>query len=179
MPNIKPELRKGIGSFIHTRQGELALVLIVGGVLWTLGAAAVGAAIVFVSETLYPFSYVFVRTPLHGYLPLTVTEPKWTANLIFGSSFTLAIYTFEKNIFFRRFNLALKSVFASVAACAFVFVSGSISYLFEFVGAGILSLFLFEADAPELPFLLIYYFLAALPLFSLCDGIRRRIFLLP
>lgn len=179
MPNIKPELRQGIGSFIHTRRGELVTVVVIGGILWALGTAAVGAALVFVSETLYPFSYSFINTPLHRYLPLIATEPKFIANLLFGSLFTLAVYTFEKNIFYRRFHIALKAVFASVAACAFVFVSGLISYLFELAGLGIISLFLLESDAAELPALFIYFFLTALPLFSLCDGIRRRIFLLP
>lgn len=179
MPNIKPELRQGIRSFIYTRHGELILILTVGGVLWALAAATAGAVAVFVSETLYPFSYAFLHTPLHKFLPLIATEPNFFANMLFGSLFTLAIYSFEKNIFYRRFHLALKALFASVAACAFVFVSGLISYLFESAGVGILSFFLLEADVYELPALIIYYFFAALALFSLCDSIRRRIFLLP
>lgn len=179
MPNIKPELRRGFLGYIHTRQGETILVLTVGGVIWALGTAAAGTVAVFVSETLYPFSYAFFHTPLHEYLPTIATEPSFIANLLFGALFSLAVYTFEKNIFYRRFHLALKALFASVAACAFVFVSGLISYLFEISGLGALGFLFLEAEANELPSLVIYYYITSLPLFALCDSIRRRIILLP
>ena len=179
MPNIKPELRRGFRGYIHTRRGEALLVLSAGGFAWVLISATSGAIAVFVSETLHPFTYPFIHKPLHGYLPSVATQPRFFGNLIFGALFAFAVYTFEKNIFYRRFNLALKAFFASVVACAFVFISGLISYLFEFWGFGTLSLFLLEADVSELPALAIYYYLAALFLFPLCDNIRRRIFLLP
>lgn len=179
MPNIKPELQKGIKGYIHTREGERTLVLTVGGLIWALGAAAIGAAAVFVSETLYPFSYSFLHAPIHGYLPTVATAPGFAANLLFGALFSLSIYTFEKNIFYRRFHLALKALFASVAACAYVFVSGLVSYFLESAGFSALSLLFLTAEAVELPMLLVYYYIASLPVFALCDNIRRRIFLLP
>lgn len=179
MPNIKPELRQGIRGYIFTRQGEMIFILIVGGVVWALGSAVAGAIAVFVSETLYPFSYAFFHMPLHGYLPMIATEPKLIANLFFGALWTIAVYNFEKNIFYRRFHLALKAFFASVAACAFVFVSSLISYVLEYMGFGMLSFLFLEANASELLGLFVYYYLAAMPLFSLCDNIRRRVFLLP
>lgn len=179
MPNIKPELRRGIQSYIHTRQGEIALVSVVGAVLFALGSAVVGYFLVFVSETLYPFSYSFIHKPLHSFLPRLVTEPRLIANLLSGWLLTLSVYFFQKNIFYRRFHLSLKALFSAVAACAFVFISSVISYLSESLGADTLSMLFLEATAEELPWLIIYYYFASLPVFALCDTIRRRIFLLP
>ena len=93
--------------------------------------------------------------------------------------FTLVIYYFEKNIFYRRFNLALKAGFASVAACVLVFVSSLVSILSDISGFDYLSLLFYSADVTELPALFIYYYLASLPIFFLCGQIRRRIFVLP
>ncbi len=179
MPNIKPELKSRARRFIETRQGESAIVASAGSIFWTLGTALFGFLAVFVSETLYPFTYPFIHTPLHEFLPRIATEPYFAANILFGALFATAVYNFERNIFYRRFHLALKAAFAAIAACVFVFASGLISFIFDSWGIGILSVFFLEADAEELPGLLIYYYLASLPLFYLCDGLRRRIFLLP
>lgn len=179
MPNIKPELRSGVRNFIETRQGETLLVMTVGAVFWYLFSFLAGRLAVFVSETLYPFTYAFFHTPLHAYLPEIVTETKFAAELIFGALFSAAIYTFEKNIFYRRFRLPIKAIFASVAACTFVYLSGAFLLLLERAGFFGASLFLLGADAGELPALLLYYGIASLPVFYLCDTVRRRIFKLP
>ncbi|MGM9642032.1 MAG: hypothetical protein ACI3XI_02365 [Eubacteriales bacterium] len=173
MPNIKPENEKKSLLWLGTVKGEAVTVAAIGGSLWAFGAALVGYFIRYISQLFYPFSYQIVPVPLHTLLPSVISEPNFTANLLFGMLFALGIYFFEKNIFYRRFNLMLKAAFASVAACLYVFLSGMISHY------GIFGYLFMSAEAQALPTLFVYFFLASQPLFVLCNTIRREIFLMP
>jgi hypothetical protein len=101
------------------------------------------------------------------------------ATPIFAALLTLAIYYFEKNIFYRRINLTLKAGFASVAACVLVFISSLLSILADMGGLGKFSRFFYTASVAELPALFIFYYLTSLPLFFVCGQIRRKIYALP
>ncbi len=174
MANIKPEAGGRLRNFWNSREGEIACVLVIGGILWTAGATVVGYTVSYISNVIYPFSYMFVHAPLASFLPRTATAPPLIGNLIFGALFSLAIYMFEKNIFYRRFHLALKAAFAAVAACVFVFLSRLLLILI-----GIDTDIFITAEATELPQLFIYYYIASLPVFALSRLIRREIFLMP
>lgn len=175
MPNIKHRNE----GFIFSRMGEMLTVAFAGGVLFSLLAITVGMVSMFVSTTLYPFSYPFMHMPLHSFLPQIVLYPPITATSIFAALLTLAIYYFEKNIFYRRINLALKAGFASVAACVLVFISNLLSILADMGGLGMISRFFYTANVAELPALFIFYYLTSLPLFFLSGQIRRKIYALP
>ena len=175
MPNIKQKNE----NFLLSRTGEALTVSAAGAIFYTLLAITAGAVAEFGSTTLYPFSYPFMHSPLHAFIPRIALEPPMPATLIFAALFTLGIYYFEKNIFYRRFNLALKAGFAAVAACVLVFLSSLLSILADTAGLAFFSLFFYSADVIELPALFIYYYLASLPIFFICGQIRRRIFALP
>ncbi len=179
MPNIKHEHASKLGEFLSTRSGEIITVGILGAVAYTTAVSIIGSVISFISQTVYPFSYSFISSPLHSYLPRIAVSPTLPASIIFGASLTLALYYFEKNIFYRRFHILLKSGFASIAACSFVFVSNLLAFAAEIAGLGGIDLLFFTVETNELPLLFIYYYLLSIPLFSLCDLIRRRIFGLP
>lgn len=175
MPNIKRKHK----DFLYTKFGEELIVSISGAIVFTLIAVTSGWVATYASTTVYPFSYPFLHSPLHSLLPRLVQAPPIPATPIFAALFSLGIYHFEKNIFYRRFSLALKAGFASVAACTFVFISSLLSFISESVGIDMLGLFLYRADVGELPALFIYYYLTSLPMFFLSGQIRRRIFALP
>lgn len=179
MPNIKPELKSKTERFINTREGEFCLVAISCAVLWATAAEIFGRIALFVSDTLYPFTYPFFHTPLHGFLPRIAYQRAFAANLIFGGLFGYVIYRLEKNIFFRRLNKAVRAAFGAVGACVIVFISGLLAFADDNFGLGMLSFLLLGADAEELPMLFAYYFFAALGITAFCDAIRRRVFLLP
>ena len=179
MPNIKPERTRSISNFLSKRGGEITAVGAIGAVTYVLTVSLIGFVISFVSQAVYPFSYSFFTSPLHSYLPRVVVSPSPIASLIFGAAFTLAIYYFEKNIFYRRFHILIKAGFASIAACVALFISNLLSYVADQVGINGIDLLFFKVDAGELPILFIYYYLLSIPLFSLCDLIRRQIFALP
>ncbi len=173
MPNIKPENEKKAVLWLGTARGEAITVAAVGGSLWAFGASLIAYIIRYLSRVLYPFSYPFVPNELYTLLPDTVVLPSFAANLIFGMLFSMGIYLFEKNIFYRRINSAAKAAFASIAACLFIFISGFLTH------SDILSFLFMSTDPLELPLLFVYYFLMSLPLFTLCKAIRREIFLMP
>ncbi len=173
MANIKPERRKNIRSLISSSLGEATTVSTVGAIGWVISAMAVGYTIRYISGSVYPFSYMLIHSPLHTFLPRSVYDPEFIADLIFGAAFTATIYYFEKNIFYRRYHISLKAMFAAVAGCVFVFVTGLISH------AGILPFLFHNTVATELPWLFLYYYLMSLPVFALCNLIRREIFLFP
>lgn len=175
MPIIKKEKR----SFLSSRAGEAVTVGITGAIFFTLITTVLGAAARFVSTTVYPFSYPFLHSPLHAFVPRIAITPPFPTTPIFASLFTLGIYYFEKNIFYRRFHLALKAAFASIAACVLVFVSSLLYILSNTAGIGFVKIFLYRADVNELPALFIYYYLTSLPVFFICGQIRRKIFALP
>jgi hypothetical protein len=175
MPNIKYQNN----SFILSRTGEMLTVSCIGSTLFTLIAITLGTTVKYVSTTLYPFSYPFIHNPLHSFLPQIALNPPIPATPIFAALFTLAIYYFEKNVFYRRINLALKAGFASVAACALVFISNLLSILADMGGLGMFSRFFYTANVAELPALFIYYYLTSLPLFFISGEIRRKIYALP
>ncbi len=178
MPNIKPEMKSKTERFINTREGEFCLVTVSTAVVWALSAEIFARLAFFVSDTLYPFTYPFFHTPLHGFLPQIANQPPFAANLLFGAFFGYAVYRFEKNIFYRRLHKILRAAFGSVAACVFVFLSGLLA-LVDGAGFGLLSPLLLQADVPELPMLFVYYFFATLGITAYCDAVRRRVFLLP
>ena len=175
MPNIKYKK----GSFLFSRGGEIMAVSVAGCIVFTLLAVVVGMTAEFVSTTVYPFSYPFLHSPLHSFLPKIVLDPPLISTLIFAALFSLGIYYFEKNIFYRRISLALKAGFAAIAACSFVFISSLITILADVGGVSLPSTLLYSADVNELPALFIYYYLTSLPIFFVCGQIRRRIFSLP
>lgn len=175
MPNIK---QKNVG-FFSSRGGEAITVSTLGALLFTLAAIAFGAVAKFASTTVYPFSYPFLHTPIHGFIPKIALDPPLPATPIFAALFTLGIYYFEKNIFYRRFHLAMKAGFAAVAACVLVFLSNLLSVLCEISGLRALDGLFYSADVAELPLLFVYYYLASLPLFFISGQIRRNIYALP
>jgi len=175
MPNIKDNK----GSFLFSRGGEIIAVSAAGCIIFTLLAIVVGTTAEFISTTVYPFSYPFLHSPLHSFLPGIVLDPPLLPTLIFAALFTLGIYYFEKNIFYRRISLALKAGFAAIAACSFVFISSLIMILADTGGLTLPSTLFYLADVSELPALFIYYYLTSLPIFFVCGQIRRRIFSLP
>jgi hypothetical protein len=175
MPNIKQKH----GRFVDSRAGEAITVSASGALVFTLIAASLGAVAEFVSNTVYPFSYPFLHTPLHGFIPRIALRPPLPATLIFAALFTLGIYYFEKNIFYRRFHLALKACFAAIAACALVFVSNLLSAFCYILRIEYLSFIFYSTNVAELPFFLVYYYLTSLPLFLLSGMIRRNIYALP
>lgn len=179
MPNIKPERTRTILNFLSTRGGEITAVGAIGAVSYVLSVSLIGFVIGFVSQAVYPFSYSFFTSPLHSYLPRVVVSPSPIASVVFGAAFTLAIYFFEKNIFYRRFHILIKAGFASIAACVALFLSNLLAYATERIGFGGIDLLFFSVEAGELPILFIYYYLLSIPLFSLCDLIRRQVFALP
>ncbi len=169
MPYIKPREESPIKIFLSSRYGEAVTVAVLGGVFQTFGSSLFVKICVFVSETLYPFTYPFFHTPLHSWLPDAVLKSSLIYEFTFSVIFSLLIYYFEKNIFYRRFHLALKAAFAAVAACVFVFIIGLFS---SFLPIPVI----YET---ELPGLFVYHYLTLMPLFLFCDLIRRRIFLMP
>lgn len=169
MPYIKPREESKIKIILSSRYGEAATVAILGGAFMTFSSTLFVKLCVFVSETLYPFTYPFFHTPLHSWLPDAVLRSSLIYEFIFSVIFSILIYYFEKNIFYRRFHLALKTAFAAIAACVFVFVIGLFSSFLPIP----------EIYATELPSLFIYHYLTLMPLFLFCDLIRRRIFLMP
>ncbi len=173
MPNIKPEQTKKFSSFLHSTNGEALTVALTGALSWAIGAAVVGYALRYLSTLIYPFSYMLLHSPIHTFLPRAVSYPSFLANLLFGAAFASAVYYFEKNIFYRRFHISVKALFAAVAGCVFVFVTGLISH------AGFLPFLFHYTDALELPWLFLYYYMMSLPVFALCNLIRREIFLFP
>ena len=179
MPNIKPEKEGKLTLFLNSREGEFCLVTVSCGALWALTAEVFARVAIFVSDTLYPFSYPFFHTPLYSFLPRLAYEPSFAANLLFGATFGYAVYRFEKNIFYRRLNKALRAAFGAVAACVIVFISGLLAFADETVGLGALAPLLLGADATELPMLFVYYFFATIGITAYCDAVRRRVFLLP
>ena len=175
MPRIKQEK----SSFIYTRTGEAVTVCAVGAITFTLMATVIGAIITFASNTVYPFSYPFIHSPLHSFIPDIALYPQIPATLFFSAIFTSSIYFFEKNIFYRRFHLALKAAFSAIAACVLVFISTLLSIICDMMGLAFLSSLFYSADVAELPILFIYYYLFSLPIFLFSDLIRRRVFALP
>lgn len=169
MPYIKQKEESPIKLFLSTRWGETLTVAILGGIFRTFIALSFVRICVFVSETLYPFTYPFFRAPLHSWIPGAVVESNLIYEITFSVVFALLIYYFEKNIFYRRFHIVLKTAFASVAACVYVFVFGLLSAFIPIP----------ELYATELPSLFIYHYITLLPLFLFCGLIRRRIFVLP
>lgn len=179
MPNIKPESTRRAVRFINTREGEFCLVAASCGVLFAVAAEAFARLARFISDTLYPFTYPFFHTPLHGFLPRIGYSPPFAANLLFGALFGYAVYRFEKNIFYRRIPKPIRAAFGSVAACVTVFISGLLAFADDNFGLGMLSFLFLGAEATELPALFAYYFFASLAITAFCDAIRRRVFLLP
>lgn len=169
MPFIKPREESPIKIFLSSRYGEAATVAILGGAFRTFTSILFVKLCVFVSETLYPFTYPFFHTPLHSWLPDAVLRSSLIYEFIFSVIFSLLIYYFEKNIFYRRFHLALKSAFAAIAACVYSLIIGLFS---SFLPIPMIY-------ATELPGLFVYHYLTLMPLFLFCDLIRRRIFLMP
>ncbi len=169
MPQIKPREGSQIKIFLSSRYGEAATVALLGGIFRTVLSLSFLRLCVFVSDTLYPFTYPFFHAPLHSWLPDAVLKSGLIYEFIFSVIFSLLIYYFEKNIFYRRFHLALKAAFATVAACVFVFVVGLFS---SFLPIPVIY-------ATELPGLFVYHYLTLMPLFLFCDLIRRRIFFMP
>ena len=169
MPYIKPRAGSPIKIFLSTQWGEALTASILGGIFRTFISLLFVKTCVFVSETLYPFTYPFFHAPLHSWIPETILNSHIIYQLIFSSGFALLIYYFEKNIFYRRFHLGLKTAFASIAACVAVFVVGLFSSILPIP----------EIYSTELPGLFIYNYLTLLPLFLFCDCIRRSIFVLP
>ena len=174
-----PAIKRKHESFLSTMYGEVITVTAIGALSFTLVATIVGVVAKSVSTTLYPFSYPFLHTPLHSFIPEIALDVPLVPTLIFAALFSLGIYYFEKNIFYRRINLALKAGFAAIAACSFVFISSLITILADVGGVSLPSTLLYSADVNELPALFIYYYLTSLPIFFVCGQIRRRIFLLP
>lgn len=179
MPNIKPEQASKKSQFLSTSKGELMTVSVVGAVTYTFAVSLIGYILSFISQTLYPFSYSFLSAPLHTFLPQIAVSPPLAASLLFGALMTVGVYYFEKNIFYRRFHILLKVCFSSIAACVLVFVSNLIAALAEAAGIGALSYILYSTEVSELPSLFLYYFLLSIPVFALCDAMRRKIFGLP
>ncbi len=169
MPYIKPREESPIKLFLSTRWGEALTAATLGGVFHTVIAVAFVRLCVFVSDTLYPFTYPFFHAPLHSWIPDAILKSNLIYQIAFSVTFSLLIYYFEKNIFYRRFPLVLKTAFAALAGCVYVFVFGLFSAFPP----------IHEVYATELPALFIYHYLTLLPLFLFCDQIRRRIFLLP
>ena len=175
MPNIKDKKE----TFFFSKGGEIITVSAAGCTIFTVLATAAGMIAEFASTTVYPFSYPFLHSPLHSFLPKIVLDPPLISTLIFAALFSLGIYYFEKNIFYRRISLALKAGFAAIAACSFVFISSLFTILVDVGGVSLPSMLLYSADVNELPALFIYYYLTSLPIFLVCGQIRRRIFSLP
>ena len=179
MANIKPEGKSKAARFLNTLEGEFCIVAGGGALLWSLSAEIIARLVLFISDTLYPFTYSFFHTPLHGFLPRIAYRPYFTANLIFGAFFVYAVYRYEKRIFYRRLNILIRAAFGSIAACAFVFLSGLLAFADDKLGLGLLSALLLQAEVYELPALFVYYFIGTLGITAFCDAIRRRVFLLP
>lgn len=169
MPYIKQREKSPVKMFLSSGWGEALTAAILGGAFRTVVALSFVRICVFVSDTLYPFTYPFLRTPLHSWLPDTVLESSLIYEIAFSAVFAVLIYYFEKNIFYRRFHILLKTSFAALAACVFVFTLGLLS---PFIPVP-------EVYATELPSLFIYHYLTLLPLFLFSDAVRRRIFVLP
>lgn len=179
MPNIKPEERSKFALFLNSREGEFCLVALSCAALWALSAEIFARIAIYISDTLYPFTYSFFHTPLHAFLPRLAYQPPLAANLLFGAAFGYTVYLFEKNIFYRRMSILLRAAFGAVAACVIVFLSGLLGFADEAVSLGLLSPLLLSAEANELPMLLAYYFFATIEITAYCDAVRRRVFLLP
>jgi hypothetical protein len=169
VPYIKQKEESRIKLFLSTRWGEALTAAVLGGIFHAFISDLFVKLSVFASETLYPFTYPFFHAPLHSWIPETILNSHIIYQLIFSSGFALLIYYFEKNIFYRRFHLGLKTAFAAIAACVAVFVVGLFSYVLPIP----------EIYSAELPGLFIYNYLTLLPLFLFCDCIRRSIFALP
>lgn len=169
MPYIKPRGESPFKLFLSTRWGEIISVAILGGVFRAFISILFVKLCVFISKTLYPFTYPFFHAPLHSWIPDAVLESDLIYEITFSIIFALLIYYFEKNIFYRRFPLVLKSAFAALAGCVFVFIFGLFSSF----------LHIHAIYATELPSFFIYHYLTLMPLFLFCDLIRRKIFLLP
>ncbi len=169
MPYIKQREESPIKLFLSTRWGEALTAALLGGIFHTFIAVLFVRLSVFISETLYPFTYPFFRAPMHSWIPDAVLKSNLIYEITFSVIFAILIYYFEKNIFYRRFPLVLKTAFASIAGCVYVFVLGLFSAFLPIP----------ELYATELPALFIYHYLTLLPLFLFCDFIRRRIFVLP
>ena len=169
MPYIKQKEESPIKLFLSTRWGEALTAAVLGCFFHTFISVLFIKLSVFVSETLYPFTYPFFRAPLHSWLPEAILSASLIYLFIFSAGFSLLIYYFEKNIFYRRFHLTIKTAFAAIAACVFVFVFGLFSSFLPVP----------EIYSNELPGLFIYHYLTLMPLFLFCDAIRRRIFILP
>ena len=179
MPLIKPETRNSFDIFLSTKRGESIFILLLGGAIWMIWIYFTGSVIVYVSDLLYPFSYLLFPLPIYKYAPKAVIASEPLSNYLFGSLFVFCVYRFEKNVFFRRFKLWLKSVFAAIGAAAFVFISSLLKILFTALKAKAVSFFFIEAVPEDLPVLLGFYFLYSLPIIKICDLVRRRIFVLP
>lgn len=179
MAIIKPERHNKTARFLNTLEGEFCLVAASSALIWALSSEIFARLALFVSDTLYPFTYPFFHTPLHGFLPQIAYRPPFAANLIFGAFFGYAVYRFDKNLFYRRLNKIIRAAFGSVAACVFVFISGLLAFADVQYALGFLSPVLLQADTAELPMLFIYYFFATLGITAFCDSLRRRVFLLP
>ena len=95
MPNIKPELKSKRERFLYSAEGEFLLVSLANAVVWAISAMVFARITLFISDTLYPFTYPFFHTPIHGFLPRLTVKPSFWANLIFGAVFGYAIYRFE------------------------------------------------------------------------------------
>lgn len=169
MPYIKPREESPFKLFLSTRWGEIVSVAILGGVFQTFISILFVKLCVFISETLYPFTYPFFHAPMHLWIPEAILNSNLIYEIFFSVIFSLLIYYFEKNIFYRRFPLVLKTSFAALAGCVYYFVFGLFSSFLPVA----------EIYATELPSLFIYHYITLLPLFLFCDGIRRRIFILP
>lgn len=169
MPYIKQRKESGLKMFLSSQYGEAITAALLGGIFRTVISLSFVRLCVFVSDTLYPFTYPFFRTPLHAWLPEAVIESNLIYEFIFSAIFALLVYYFEKNIFYRRFHLALKTAFAAVAACVYAFIFGFFSSFLPVP----------DVYATELPGLFIYHYLTLLPLFLFCDQIRRKIFVMP
>ena len=169
MPYIKQQEKNQIELFLSTRSGEALTASILGGAFQSLISLLFVKICVFVSQTLYPFTYPFFHSPMHSWIPSAVLEPNPIYKILFSATFALLIYYFEKNIFYRRFPLVFKAAFASLAGCVYVYILGFLSVLLPIA----------EIYATDLPSLFIYHYLTLLPLFLFCDSIRRRLFLLP
>ena len=179
MPNIKPEKQGRVALFLNSREGEFSLVTVSCAALWALTAEVFARITHYISNTLYPFTYPFFHTPLHAFLPRLAYAPSFAANLLFGATFGYAVYRFEKIIFYRRLNKALRAAFGAIAACAIVFISGLLAFADEAVGLGALAPLFLGAEVNELPMLFVYYFFATLGITTYSDAVRRRVFLLP
>ena len=179
MPLIKPETRKPINVFLSSQKGEALILLFSGGAFWSIWIYITGGIIRYVSGLIYPFTYIILPLPLDEYLPQLMISPSLGVSFFFGALLAFYIYRFEKNVFFRRIHILLRALFAAIAASAFVFICSVAVILLSDSGIAQIVSFFPKAAPIELPALLILLYLYSFPLISLCDLIRRRIFILP